>query len=129
MTYDDAGWHQDTVDEAGLEESAAVIHIAGFLAWCGRAGLIAPEFGDGAAALAARTAPPADIAEHYFDAQIDPSMLTEEGNQFAQDSYRRFLESLEISPLLERHESVYHMPNTWQSVDEIAQILTALHST
>lgn len=39
MTYDDAEWHQETVDELGLPEDNAATHIGIFYAWMRAHGL------------------------------------------------------------------------------------------
>ena len=33
MTYDDAGWHQDSVGEHGLDPDCTATHIGMFFAW------------------------------------------------------------------------------------------------
>ncbi len=127
MTYDDASWHQDTTEDYGLAESASVTHIVAFFAWANRVGILASGQDRAIAALADRTVSVEEFADTYIDWQIDPLMLTERGNWFAETHYGDFLQSLEGSQLVRGKRSMYDLPSTWDTVDAIAPVLDELY--
>ncbi|GAC46881.1 hypothetical protein GOACH_01_02020 [Gordonia aichiensis NBRC 108223] len=126
VTYDDATYHSDDTEEYGLPEESSVTHILAFLAWCAQRRLLADYHATESIALIERTSSPVEIADTYFDRQIDPSMLTEEGNRFAQERYGDYLDRIEALPAVAEYESLYHLPTTWQTVDLYLPVLDDL---
>lgn len=124
MTYDDAGWHSDSVDDLGLDESAAGIHIAAFLAWAARKGLVnEDEHADAVSDAEDEVGTPSAFIDTYFDSQIDPSMLTRRGNRFAEQRYSEYLDRLEKLPFVTEYESLYQVPDTWDTCAVFGDLL------
>ena len=132
MTYDDAEWHTDSVLDLDLDESAAAIHIGVYLAWATSRGLLAERLDNRVAATHAvehRTTSPSGVADEYFAAQIDPFMLNDVGNRFAEQAYSRYLEGLEQVPLIAGQETIYHVPDDWDTYDAVVGYLDRLYAT
>jgi hypothetical protein len=131
VTYDDAEWHMDSVLDLGLDESAAAVHVGIFLAWATTKGLLDDELDvrtDAVRVVAERSVTPSALAGRYFVSQIDPFMLNTVGNGFADTAYRHYLVALESDPMVARNESIYHVPDSWDSYDAIAPVIDALYA-
>ncbi|MFW0795113.1 hypothetical protein AAFP30_14975 [Gordonia sp. CPCC 205515] len=131
MHYDDAEWHTDSVIDLGLEQSAAATHIGMFLTWAALHNMIATTLSDHNEVIDAarhRLVTPGVIAEKYFVSQICSFMLNDHGNRFAKDAYRAYLNALERFPVVARCETTYHLPDTWDTYDEMAPYFDELYA-
>ncbi|MFZ2509540.1 MAG: hypothetical protein WAW85_00390 [Gordonia sp. (in: high G+C Gram-positive bacteria)] len=127
MTYDDAGWHSDTAADLGLGEEASATHIGMFFAWLAVHRQTAPGYTD-TAALLARTITPGAFVIERCDGQIDPSMLTDRGQDFTAAIYEAYMEAYEpIAASLGDGES-YAAPDGWGTYDAVAPLIDELHA-
>ncbi|KXO99889.1 hypothetical protein HWD35_13225 [Tsukamurella tyrosinosolvens] len=138
MTYDDAGWHSDTIAELGLPEEAAATHIGMFYAWARARGLASGthlEHGvDGEVPdeslplLDERTLTPGAYLDEYLDGQLDPSFFTAEGCAFVEAEYDAYLEAYERIPAVTSGENMYAAPDTWLLYNAVEPVLDELYA-
>ncbi|WHU47636.1 hypothetical protein QNM97_01040 [Gordonia sp. L191] len=129
MTYDDAEWHTDSVIDLGLDESAAAIHIAAFMGWACRRGLVpADGHADAIADAISRTDHPTGFVATHFVSQINVNNLTPRGNLFAEQCYDAYLRALPHTELMARYDNDYRVPDTWDTVEEIGALLDELYA-
>ncbi len=126
MTYDDAEWHYDSVRELDLDVSAASTHIGMFMAWLALHDMTQSDRNP--AELRSRTITPGDYLRQYCVNQIDPFMLTETGNAFAEAGYGIYLTSYRNVPAIARHGQRYGEPDTWETYDEVAQMIDEMYA-
>jgi len=126
VTYDDAEWHYDSVGELDLDVSAASTHIGMFMAWLALHDLTRSDCNP--TELHNRTITPGEYLRRYCVNQIDPSMLTDTGNAFAEAGYRTYLSQYRNVPAVARHGERYGEPDTWETYDEVAQMVDELYA-
>lgn len=132
--YDDASWHSGGEYPEDLPESAAATHIGMFFAWCYFKGLV-DEQGHlelDLKKLKSRKMPPGQWAMKFIDGAITNELLNDEGIAFARNYYSSN-SSLEsdyygdldsyASSILTDEQTIYHLPDNWESYDGLSQIL------
>lgn len=129
VTYDDAEWHTDSVIDLGLDESAGAIHIAAFMGWACRRGLVpADDHADAIADATSETDRPTGFVATHFVSQININNLTRRGNLFAEQCYDAYLRALPRTELMARYDNGYRVPDTWDTVEEIGALLDELYA-
>lgn len=126
MTYDDAGWHHDSAIENGLAPAAGGTHIGMFMAWLALHGMAQPDYAP--TELRARRITPGEYLRRHCVDQIDPFMLTDNGNAFASAAYRAYLRRYRDVPAVARYDSTYETPDTWDTYDDVSALIDALHA-
>ncbi len=131
MKYDDASWHYggDFPDDLPIE--AAGTHIGMFLSWCllnGLGGALHEQ--DGSQffdQLIKREITPGRHFLSACDEKLCDEDLNDEGNAFAQAYYAssndRYLTDYSRS-LGQGLLSFYHVPDSWESYDRLAPVIT-----
>ncbi|KXO89569.1 hypothetical protein [Tsukamurella pseudospumae] len=138
MTYDDAEWHQETVDELGLPEDNAATHIGIFYAWM-RAhdlasgttlwhGVPEPVPDPHLDLLDDRKLTPGAYLVQHMVGQFDSGAFTDEGNAFTDASYSAYLDAYSTVPEVAGYDSTYAAPDTWQLYDAVAPTIDALYA-
>lgn len=127
MTYDDASWHGDTTADLGLDVGAGATHIGVFYAWLAGHRLTAPGYAD-TAALLERTVTPGAFLINRCDGQIDPSMLTDRGQDFTAAVYEAYLEGSEPIAAALGGGEMYAAPDDWGTYDALAPLIDELHA-
>jgi len=130
--YDDASWHYEGDFPEDLPTAAAATHIGMFAAWAVLAGLASPELlediGEDIERLETRNATPGEFLVEFLDGKLDESDLSDEGNGFAAHYYGDddllYLADYEKT-LCGDLPSLYHVPDSWETFDRLAPILTA----
>lgn len=128
MTYDDAGWHYDSVGDLGLPYEAASTHIGMFMAWLALHEMTSSNRRDGLDELRNRTIVPGEYLRRYCVDQIDSFMLNDEGNAFAEAMYKVYMAGFERLSILEPYGSTYEAPDTWRVYGEVDELLTQLYT-
>ncbi|CAM3855713.1 DUF7832 domain-containing protein [Tsukamurella ocularis] len=138
MTYDDAGWHSDTIAELDLPEEAASTHIGMFYAWARARGLASGthlEHGvDGAVPdgslhlLDDRSMTPGAYADTHLAGQLDVSAFTAEGQAFTEAAYRAYLEAYDRIPPVTSAENMYAAADTWLLYNAVEPVLDELYA-
>ncbi|WP_396908026.1 hypothetical protein [Mycolicibacterium sp.] len=122
MTYDDAGWHYDTVSEHGLDYSCAATHIGMFFAWLAHHGLVNTAEVDIAPLLDRAATPGAFLLSHCCG-EIDACMLTAQGASFCEAAYGPFMRMYDMIPEIARYPVIYAAPDTWSIYDAVAPVI------
>jgi len=131
MKYDDAAWHYGGSFSEGLPDEAGATHIGMFLGWAlvrGLAGDYLLDEEDSAADIKrvqARDLLPREFFLRYCDGKLWDDDLSDEGNAFAlayydDDSTPYYSDLAKLSDGL---DSVYHIPNSWESFDKIVEVI------
>lgn len=124
---DDASWHYGGEFPDDLPDEAGATHIGMFLAWALLAGLGAEEdpiFDDEELrALRERTTTPGRFLISACDEKFVGEELSEEGEEFARGYYEERYTGDYFDLLAEDLESVYHVPDTWETFDRLASLL------
>jgi hypothetical protein len=126
MTYDDAGWHRDSVAELDLPESAAGTHIGMFMVWLVLHGLVTEEQRVSVRGLFDRSITP---GEYLFEAccgEINSAMLNETGDAFTKAAYDTYGEAYESLPSDAAYHSSYAVPDSWETYDLISPSIDRL---
>ena len=126
MTYDDAGWHWDSVRELDLDDTAASTHIGMFMTWLALHDLAESDYNP--AELHTRSITPGEYLRQHCVDQIDPSMLTDVGNAFIEAGYGIYLKWYRYVPAVARNGERYGEPDTWETYDEVAQMIDELYA-
>ena len=127
MKYDDASWHYGGDFPADVDDSAGATHIGLFVTWCllnGLAGKIhADDIDKPLEKLEKRISTPGEWFIRYCDEKFTDEDLSELGNCFASSYYAGeeapYLK-LYVSVLLTDDDSVYSVPDTWETYDRLA---------
>ena len=135
MKYDDASWHYGGNFPPDLTPAAGATHIAMFVAWCllnGLAGEIHIEdFPDALERLKNRKITPGSWFISSCDEKFTDEDLNEEGNAFTVYYYAAddapYLNEYSAA-LAEDLESVYEVPDTWETYELLAPIIRASHA-
>ncbi|MUM18132.1 hypothetical protein FZI91_03230 [Mycobacterium sp. CBMA271] len=127
MTYDDAGWHYDSVGDLGLPYEAASTHIGMFMAWLALHDMLSPAQTDGLSELSGRLITPGEYLRDHCVNQIDPFMLNSEGNAFAEAMYKTYLKRYGGLPALSSYGSTYEASDTWLLYDEVDELMMQLY--
>lgn len=131
MKYDDASWHYGGDFPDDLPREAGGTHIGMFLSWCllnGLGGLIHREdFSDFLEQLEARQITPGRHFLSACDEKFWDEDLNDEGNAFAQtydasDNARNIADYFDA--LGDDLPSLYHVPDSWESYERIAPIIS-----
>ena len=133
MKYDDASWHYGGDFPAELPPEAGATHIGMFVAWAltnGLAGeLHTQDSPDDLANLHDRRETPGNWFIRNCDEKFTNEDLDEEGNAFARDYYQAT--DAQTSPYLAdytkafpRHPDLYSVPDTWETYDRIAPLIS-----
>ena len=120
MTYDDAGWHTDSVKDLGLPEEAAGTHISMFMAWLALHDLVSEKSAARARGLRDRSITP---DRYLFDSccgEINAGWLNETGREFTAAAYKHYLAMYEYFPPVAAFDSTYETPASWETYDAIA---------
>ncbi|GAD82527.1 hypothetical protein FEK33_19305 [Nocardia asteroides NBRC 15531] len=133
MTYDDCGWHSDTTSELGLDSAAGATHIGMFYAWAVANDLHSPTvpvWGEPEprprpelAALRERSKTPGRYLLDHCCGELNVGDLNARGQAFAAAAYRPYLRAYDCVPEVARHETTYHVPDTWETYDAVAALL------
>ncbi|KPJ90189.1 MAG: hypothetical protein AMJ53_14595 [Gammaproteobacteria bacterium SG8_11] len=128
MKFDDASWHYDGEYPQNLPAANAYTHIGMFLAWA----LLndiggefhAEEFPDELDLLQKRAITPGAYLQQCCDGKLTDEDLSESANSFAEAYYEaKFFEDY-ISTLADDLESPYHVSDTWDTYNKIADVLS-----
>ncbi|MEX3644962.1 DUF7832 domain-containing protein [Mycolicibacterium porcinum] len=119
MTYDDAGWHYDTVGEHGLPLDNAATHIGMFFAWLAHHHMVDPDNGD-VAPLLNRSVTPGRFLRERCCGEINSSMLTPPGAAFTEAAYSSYLRAYRYIPTIAAYDVSYAAPDTWEVYDALA---------
>ena len=136
MKYDDASWHYGGDFPKDLPAEAGATHIGMFVAWAmfnGLAGMIhTDDFPDDLAKLRNREVSPGAWFIGACDEKFTDEDLNEEGNAFAHAYYANdaglltgaatYLADYETA--FPRQESLYHVPDGWETYEKIAPIIS-----
>lgn len=122
MTYDDAGWHYDTVSEHGLDHSCAATHIGMFFAWLAHHGYVERDKID-ITSLLDRSETPGEFLRNHCAGEIDAFMLTAQGAAFAENAYGTYLRTYDNIPEIARYPVSYAAPDTWSTYDAVAPVI------
>lgn len=138
MTYDDAEWHADTLDELGVPPELASTHIGMFYAWARARGLASgthlehgvdgPVPDEHIALLDDRVLTPGAYLDQHLCGQLDPSFFTPEGAAFAEDAYGDYLDLYGRIPLVGATGVMYEAPDTWQLYNAVEPVLDELYA-
>lgn len=131
MKYDDAAWHYEGNFPTDLPDEAGATHIGMFVAWAllsGLAGRIhVDEYPENLPRLRARTVTPGLFLLEACDGKFSDEDLNDEGNAFAQyyfaDAAGGYLADYDAT-LGQDWVSLYHVPDSWESYDQLAPIIT-----
>ena len=135
MKYDDASWHYGGEFPEGLEEKAGATHIGMYVAWCllnGHAGeLHAVECSEDLEKLRLREETPGQWFIRNCDEKFTDEDLNESGNRFTLHYYAAddapFLAVYEAA-LGEEVEHLYFVPDSWESYDKLAPLISSDYS-
>ena len=119
MTFDDAGWHYDTVGEHQLDSSCAATHIGMFFAWLAHHDLVDPN-GIDITPLLDRSVTPGAFLLRHCAGEIDDFMLTDQGVAFCEAAYSPYLRVYDTIPEIARYPVSYAAPDTWSTYDAVA---------
>ncbi|WP_454232485.1 DUF7832 domain-containing protein [Mycolicibacterium fortuitum] len=122
MTYDDSGWHYDTVSEHGLDYSCAATHIGMFFAWLAYHGFVDTNAVD-TTSLLDRSVTPGAFLIRYCCGEIDAGMLTAPGAAFCEAAYRPYLRIYDMIPEIARYSVSYEAPDSWAIYDAVASVI------
>ena len=131
MKYDDASWHHGSDNfPPELPDSAGATHTGIFVAWALLSGLGSEihtlELPEGLAALKSRTITPGAFFLKFCDGKFTDEDLNDQGNAFAAAYFDfesgNYLDDYDES-LGSEADSLYHVPDTWQSYDTISQVI------
>lgn len=132
MKYDDASWHYGGDFPKDLPPEAGGTHIGMFVAWAMVNDLGGPihtdDFPEDLGKLQSRELSPGEWFLAACDGKFTEEDLSDEGNAFARSYYAdedglkntnpNFLADYEAT--FPKLESLYHVPDTWESYDRIA---------
>ena len=131
MKYDDASWHYGGDFPSNLPNKAGATHIGLFVAWCRLNGLGSDLHNDDLSEelekLKQRQFTPGAWFITACDEKFTDEDLTDQGNLFAdfyyydEDTSNYLNDYLDI--LGEDFESLYEVPDTWESYDKLASII------
>jgi hypothetical protein len=127
MKYDDASWHVGGNFPSDLPLEAGATHIGMFAAWCmlnGLAGeLHLEELDDDLQRLRLRQITPGAWFIAACDSKFVDEDLNEQGQGFAghyyDDAEPNYFSDL-ANAIGDRLPSLYHLPDTWDSYDQLA---------
>jgi len=130
MKYDDSSWHYGGEFPGDLPMEAGATHAGMYLAWAllnGLGGdLFASEEPEIVAELQTKSITPGKFFLKYCDGKLTDDDLSEVGNQFTEVYFDfekgRFVEDYE-EVLAESLESLYHVPDTWESFDRLRPVI------
>lgn len=127
--FDKAKYHFGGKWPAGLPIDQAYVHTGLFLAWLINRGLISSSFAarqrDAIESIRERNLTGPSLF-HSMDGVLDSSMVNTEGREFCAQYF-----DLKSGPYIDEYESLlardlpslYHVPDTWDSYDRLAQHL------
>ena len=131
MKYDDASWHYGGDFPRNLPNKAGATHIGLFVAWCQLndlgSNLHNDDLSEELEKLNQRQVTPGTWFIAACDEKFTDEDLTEQGNQFAdfyyydEDTSNYIDDYLDI--LGENFESLYEVPDSWESYDKLAPII------
>ena len=119
VTYDDAGWHYDTMGEHSLPLDNAATHIGMFFAWLAHHDMVDPDYED-LAQLLSRSMTPGQVLLRRCCGEINASMLTPQGAAFTEVAYRRYLKAYDYIPAIAAYDVGYAAPDSWDIYDAVA---------
>lgn len=119
VTYDDAGWHYDTVGEHGLPLDNAATHIGMFFAWLAHNRMVDPGYED-VAPLLNRSVTPGRFVLQHCCGEINESMLTPPGAAFTEAAYSAYLKAYDYIPTIAAYDVSYAAPDSWDVYDAVA---------
>lgn len=134
MKYDDASWHFGGDYPGDLPQKNAYTHIGVFLAWAlinGLAGeLHTEEWPEEIEAVKTRTMTGAEFLAKHCDGKFTDEDLTDLGNAFCAEFYENeyFERYINAADPEEIYETVYHIPDTWETYDKVALDITQAFS-
>ncbi|MEO0883988.1 MAG: hypothetical protein AAFY34_14840 [Pseudomonadota bacterium] len=129
MKYDDASWHYGGDFPSDLPPAAGGTHIAIFLTWCllnGMAGDLHLEWSvDDMKKLQQREITPGQFLFGACDEKFTNEDLSKLGNDFAAAyfDYDKGNYLKDYFGSFPNTESLYHVPDTWETYDVIAPII------
>ena len=131
MKYDDASWHYGGDFPNDLDDIAGCTHIGMYVVWCllnGMAGeLFVEEIPESLDELKNREVTPGVWFSENCDEKFTDEDLNDQGNEFTEEYYNS-----EEPPYIEDYlgifgeglASLYHVPDTWESFDRLAPVLS-----
>jgi len=131
MKYDDASWHYGGDFPKDLPIEAGGTHIGMFLAAAVMNGLEgelhAEDFAEELGQLKRREVTPGVWFMENCDGKLTDEDFNVEGNEFAELYFgadnAKFFRDYAITGYTEL-ESIYHVPDTWETFDKIAPLVT-----
>ncbi|MEO0463219.1 MAG: hypothetical protein AAF127_08815 [Pseudomonadota bacterium] len=138
MKYDDASWHYGGNFPKDLPESAGATHIGMFVAWALLNGLAGNRHEAENAAdlvkLRERRETPGAWFIRCCDEKFIDQDLSRQGNAFARayygnekTPYLRYID--DYSEVFATATTLYHVPDTWQSYDRLALVISSRYQT
>ena len=132
MKYDDASWHSGGDFPSDLPPEAGATHTGMFLTWCILSGHAGEELIDicddeGFESLKSRTTTPGQFFLEWCDGKFTELDVDEAIHPFI-ESYFDFEKGSYIgdyhNALATSLPSDYHVPDTWESYDKIAPVIS-----
>jgi len=131
LKYDDASWHYGGEFPKDLPHEAGATHIGMYVAWCALNGMVgelmAGDFADDLEQLRKREVTPGAWFLNTCDGKFTNEELNDEGNAFTTDYYAEELATFVVhyeETLGQGRPSIYHVPDTWQSYDLLAPVIS-----
>ncbi|WP_298445740.1 hypothetical protein [uncultured Ferrimonas sp.] len=130
MKYDDASWHYGGDYPKGLSEQNAHTHTGIFLAWALTHGLAGDlhkvEWPEEIEAVKSKLKTGGQFLSDNCDGKFTDEDLNELGNKFASEFYENeyFTIYIETSDPYDNYETIYHVPDTWETYERVAPIIT-----
>lgn len=129
MKFDDASWHYSGDYPKNVPQENAFTHIGMFLAWVllnGLGGkLHTEELPDALALLQTRKLTPGVYLQQYCDGKLTDEDLNETACEFAKSYYEKSYFEDYIVTLAAELNSPYQVPDSWETYDKIAQVISS----
>ncbi|MFY8349245.1 hypothetical protein AAEU29_01715 [Pseudoalteromonas sp. SSM20] len=130
MKYDDASWHYGGDYPAGLPEKNAYTHTGVFLAWALVHGMVGEvhnfERPEDVQAVKSKLKTGGQFLADNCDGKFTDEDLNDIGNKFASEFYENEYFSVYVEAVdpEEKYETIYHVPDTWETYDKVAPVIS-----
>lgn len=132
--FDNADWHTETDYPSDLPSTAAATHIGMYLTWCAHNGLLRDDLDLQPATARSQETSPGGFALAAADGVLSSDLFTAAGVAFTtayyglpdddEDAEFSFDDDY-VDEFFDDGESIYHVPDTWQSFDRISPVIDA----
>lgn len=137
--FDNADWHCGHDFPADLPTSAAATHIGMYLAWCAQAGLLRSDdtIAQSLKWLKEVRITPGAFARLVADGVLSSDLLTEGGLVFTEKYYGapeddlgdECFEADYAEVFWDSGETIFHVPDTWESFAKISPVIESRFNT